>query len=97
MSLELLSIALGVSTWADLLEGRDLVIWSDNSGAEAATRSGSTKQFDHNCIIHCIWLVAAKFGLSLFVERVPSELNIADLPSREEHDTLRAMGAVQPR
>ena len=55
MSLELLSIALGVGTWAGMLEGRDLVIWSDNSGAEAATRRGATKQFDHNCLVHALW------------------------------------------
>ena len=55
MSLELLSIALGISTWSNQIEGRDLVIWSDNTGAEAATRKGATKQFDHNCLVHALW------------------------------------------
>ena len=70
MSLELLSIALGVSTWADLLEGRDLVIWSDNSGAEAATRSGSTKQFDPNCLVHALWKRFAELRVEVGVPSV---------------------------
>ena len=70
MSLELLSIALGVGTWAGMLEGRDLVIWSDNSGAEAATRRGATKQFDHNCLVHALWKRFAE--LRVEVPRVPS-------------------------
>ena len=70
MSLELLSIALGVSTWAGLLEGRDLVIWSDNSGAEAATRKGSTKQFDHNCLVHALWKRFAELRVEVGVPSV---------------------------
>ena len=39
-SLEILSIALGISTFAKEIEGRNLIIWSDNTGAESATRKG---------------------------------------------------------
>jgi len=41
MTLEVLSIALGVSTFASEIAGRNLVIWSDNTGAVAATRKGT--------------------------------------------------------
>ena len=30
----------GISTFADILEGRDVVIFSDNTGAEAAVDKG---------------------------------------------------------
>ena len=39
-SLEILSIALGISTFAKEIEGRNLIIWSNNTGAESATRKG---------------------------------------------------------
>ena len=39
-SLEILSIALGISTFAKEIEGRNLIIWSDSMGAESATRKG---------------------------------------------------------
>ena len=34
------SVFAGWSTFAEELQSRDVVIWSDNSGAEAATRRG---------------------------------------------------------
>ena len=39
-SLEILSIALGISTFANEIAGRNLIIWSGNTGAESATRKG---------------------------------------------------------
>ena len=93
MGLELLAIALGLSTFLSEVADRKVRIWCDNVGGEQATRKGAAKQFDHNCIVHCLWLFAARFKIALQIERVPSEYNIADLPSREEHETLRALGA----
>ena len=40
MSLELLSIAYGISSFEEVLKGRNIVIFSDNTGAEAATEKG---------------------------------------------------------
>ena len=41
MTLELWSICLGLNTYIEELRGTNLVIWSDNSGAEVATRKGA--------------------------------------------------------
>ena len=73
----------GMSSFASLIAGRSLVLWSDDTGAEAATRKGSTKSFDHLSLVHAIWLRAAELGVELYVKRVPTEVNIADDPSRE--------------
>ena len=40
MSLELLSIAYGISTFAEQLQGKNVVIFSGNTGAEAALAKG---------------------------------------------------------
>ena len=40
-SLEILSIALGVSTFEATLSGREVLIFSDNKGAEGACRKGA--------------------------------------------------------
>ena len=40
MGLEILSICLGISTFAKEISGRNVVIWSDNKGAEHATSKG---------------------------------------------------------
>jgi len=99
MSLELLAIAFGLSTFSDALEGRRVRLWSDNVGAEAATRKGASKEWDYSCLINSLWLQAAQLRVSLRVDRVPSKLNVSDLPSREQYWLLREIGAsfVQPR
>ena len=85
MGWELFAIALGISAFVDLLRDRTVVVWSDNTGSESGTSKGRAKEFDHSCIIHCIWLFAAQNRMRLRIERVPTKDNIADLPSREEY------------
>ena len=95
MGLEMLSIALGLSSFQELLVGRRVVVWSDNTGAEAAAARGTAKQFDHGCLAHCLWLRAAQLGIEMYIKRVPTKDNIADLPSRGEFGLLKWMGASQ--
>ena len=91
----MLSIALGLSSFQELLVGRRVVVWSDNTGAEAAAASGTARQFDHGCLAHCLWLRAAQLRIEMYVKRVPTKDNIADLPSRGEFGLLKWMGASQ--
>ena len=42
MGLELLSVALGLSSFSELVQGRQVVIHSDNAGAECAIRKGES-------------------------------------------------------
>ena len=94
MGLELLAIALGLSTFEELLAGRRICIWSDNVGSERGVHKGVAKAWDHAQIIHCIWTHAVHLRAHLHVERVPTEENIADLPSRCEYKLLEDMNAV---
>ena len=88
MSLELLSIALGVCSFAQRLAGRNVVIWSDNTGAEIATEKGTTKNFDQGCVVHCLWRRFLELHMNVWIMRVPTDDNISDEPSREYYDTL---------
>jgi len=74
--------AAGISTFKDLLTGRNLVVFSDNTAAEAATRRGSAKHFDQGRVVHGIWLKLAELRCNMWIERVPTEENLSDLPSR---------------
>ena len=51
------------------------------------------RTWDHTCVIHSIWLFAARLGCRLQVERVPSKENIADAPSREDYSLLETLKA----
>ena len=94
MALELMAIVPGVSTFRSLLAGRRVRIWCDNVGGEHALKTGSAKATDHNLIVHGIWLHATRSGYSLWIERVASHENIADLPSRGAFDVLDSLGAA---
>ena len=93
-SLEILAIMVALSTFANELRGRCVVIYTDNKGAEGATSRGSAKSFDHNQLIHEIWSHAFQFRMHLWVERVPSKWNIADCPSRFKYNLMEALNAV---
>jgi hypothetical protein len=99
MGLELLAIALGLATFVDELTNRDVVVWSDNVGAEGAVRSGSARAWDHSRIVHCIWLAIARTCTRAWFERVPTDDNVADDPSREQYELLRLIGGqrCEPR
>ena len=93
MSLELLAIVLGLASFKKEVEGRKLVLYSDNKGAELSTGRGSAKAADHNAIVHSIWTMAFQYGVHLWLERVPSIDNISDSPSRGDHALLAELKA----
>ena len=96
------SLASGISVFADMIAGRNVIIYSDNTGgvaclathtgfvifvgvgvgAEAATRKGTTKNFDQHSLVHCMWKRFAELRVGVWVLRVPTDDNIADCPSR---------------
>ena len=94
MSLEILAIVVGLSTFTAELYGRKVIVWGDNAGAEHATRKGSARSWDHCRLIHSIWTHALINRMALWVERVDSESNISDLPSRERYELLKEFDDV---
>lgn len=113
MGLELLSIALGLSTFQEECRDRCVVVHSDNkgtcflpaagcafpllhclrTGAEHAAARGSAKSFDHRDIIHEMWTQATIFNMCLWIVRVATDDNIADLPSRCDYAALHSVAA----
>ena len=60
-----------------------------------AIRRGTARSMDHAQLVHQQWTHAAEEGLSLYILRVGTHDNIADLPSRGELVLLAGNGAVQ--
>jgi len=61
---------------------------------QAACRNGSAKSWDHCELIHEIWFHALINQTYIWLERVASKDNIADLPSREKYGLMRELGCV---
>jgi hypothetical protein len=98
MALELLAVAVGLSTFGEMLCGYNVRVWTDNVSGKGALRSGAARSPDHNLLVHGVWLLALRRRFGIWIERVPTDDNISDLPSRESYALLRQMGAqwVQP-
>ena len=94
MGQELLAVLFGMSTFLEQIRGTCVRIWIDNAAGEAVLERGAASSFDHNALVHGMWLLAARHGFGLWIERVASEWNIADEPSREVYDGLESIGAA---
>jgi len=88
-----MAIMVALSTFAREIRGRKVLLFSDNTGAELSVTKGSAKAWDHNKMIHSIWTQALEQKMRLWIERVPSKLNISDAPSRFRYDLLSELGA----
>ena len=70
------------------------MIHSDNTGSEVTMRRGTARSLDHAQLVHSQWHHVARLGAGVYVKRVATDDNIADLPSREEFRIFETKGAV---
>ena len=94
MTLEILAIAIGLSTFAAEITGERLFIFSDNVGAEGACREGKAKQWDHAKLVHGIWTQLLSYRVQPWFLRVPTAENISDCPSREKYNLMKRLGGI---
>ena len=88
---------MGLLTFEPELRGKVVVVWIDNTAAERIFFRGSGRCADHNRIAHQLWSWAFQNNVGLWFNRVQSEDNIADGPTRPLNggfDTLAALEAT---
>ena len=91
---EAAAAVVAVHTFAPYIAASDVFFFVDNTGAQAALTHGVGGADDVNAIASAFWTQAAAEDLGIWVERVDSESNPADLPSRGLHcDFLAQLGA----
>ena len=86
MGLELLGLALALSTFGEIIRGCSVVMHCDNSGAEIAFSRGSARSWDHAQLVNAMWAHALLLKANIHVVRVSTDNNIADLPTRMQDD-----------
>ena len=94
MGLELLAVLIGIATFMPQLRHCAVQIWEDNQGGECALTKACARASDHNLLVHATWLLAARGGIALWIERVASEDNVSDEPSRGEMTAMAALDAT---
>ena len=80
--LEMASAILLFATFPDSLSESDLVMYCDNTAQEGALAKGFSTAWDMAVVAGVFWELAGRIDCDVWIERVPSELNLADCPSR---------------
>ena len=88
--IELLAVLAALEAFKDLITGCDLRIFIDNVVAEGAIRNGYMRRDcrDACALVAALWQQFLELDLLVWVDRVPSELNVADGPSRPYNPSL---------
>ncbi len=69
-----------------------MVVFIYNQAALNMTIRGWSPKEDATVVLHDIWLRLACLGVAAFWAYVPSKLNLADGPSREDFGTVEELG-----
>ena len=81
--LEAYAAYAAVHHFQDRLEGMNIILFEDNTVVENALITGSSDCEVTNELAHQFWLLCTRKKLSVWIERVPSKSNLADIPSRQ--------------
>ena len=95
---EMLGPIIAISTFADRLFGCDVLLFVDSEAVEAALVKGYSRKSDLCDLIKVFWDLVFKLRIRVFIDRVATDANPADWPSRNDLVTGSAAGwkTVQP-
>ena len=83
---ELFAGPVGFDTFASEMTGQHVIHWVDNNAALGALVKGYSNKSDAIRLVADYWLRAAKYKILPYIDRVESESNISDDPSRLNKD-----------
>ena len=64
------------------LRNRAITIYTDNNAALAALINGDSSPTAAFALVAVFWFLAASYNIAIWLERVETKRNIADLPTR---------------
>ena len=82
--LELFAMVSAVMALGEQLKGKRMILFLDNNAASGAMIKASSRVKIILAITECFWQHVAQLGASCWIERVTSEANPADAPSRDK-------------
>ena len=84
--LELLAVLHSVAAFSDIIASSDLTIYVDNEGAKGMIVNGFARGdcLDGTVVASMLWRRIAALHAAVFVDRVPSDSNVADGPTRPD-------------
>lgn len=81
-AVELLGVLAAITLWADLLNGRSMILFVDNDAAKSSLIKGYSPEIQMATLTQAICQLEIERHILAYWERVPSASNVADRPSR---------------
>ena len=94
---ETAAVLVALQVLANHLRGRDVLLFVDSESVEAAIVKGASSADDLSGLIDAIWRTAVKDEVHVYVDRVPTDANPSDGPSRGFTEEVERRGAVFKR
>ena len=94
---EALAAMVWIETLAEKLRGVDVMLFVDNAAAEGILLSGYSRSKHLTILAALFWQAVRRSRAAAWVGRVPSALNVADGPSRDDLAGVQELGAVELR
>ena len=91
---EILPVVLSQELWRLHLCDRRVIVFIDNDAARHAVIRGASPSGPSAVLVSLFWANEALLGSFCWVERVPTQSNPADGPSRLRFDLVRKIGVV---
>lgn len=88
LELEALGIVVATIVWEDQLKEFRVVLFTDNEGVRTSLLRASSANSNVDCFLQLLFTKEEELAFQLWVERVPSQSNPADEPSRKICDKV---------
>ena len=82
--MEMSAAVLFVATFGQFCWDGNVTFFCDNVAQQGSLSKGFTRDFDNAVLAGVFWDMVAEKGINLWVERVTSEENLSDVPTRED-------------
>ena len=89
---ELLAVVVALETFRELLKDAWILLFVDSEPVQGALVKGYSAKEDLCELVGVFWRIALNLKVCIYVDRVPTDSNPADAPSRDRMDVGGALG-----
>ena len=90
LELEALAIIMAIAKWQSVVQTHKVVLSTDNESVRTSILRGNSNNHNVDCMMRHLFEEEERLGFQLWLERVPSQSNPADEPSRKICKVLKS-------